>query len=390
MAYLFASNNIADFIGLSSDSNVLYHDSSRVPYAFTISDDNSYPMRSNHPPSSTTTTWYHWRMHSLINAGGNEDGRMWRIFDEDGNFLHEVDILNGAHKPGVSGDGTTFSYGSSTAPYSSNALYEIDIMVDVTPSDVTVEWYIDQVLHGAGIITTPNVSNLGKARKLELAAHDSSYNSWTPFLISEVIISETDTRGLRLNMLEPTGEGFHTDWEGAYTDINDDDIATGIKSLIANESRSFTVGAYGGGPIASVIAVSLAKKDPAGPQSLMTFLRKGGVDYIESASLLEDNTGYAIKEWPTDPSDSNPWEDADLSGIELGVRSISGITIEMEAASYILTGYDTILSLADVDVQLDAASFSLSVKTLETIPGRLVQPDAASFTLTGHDATITL
>ncbi len=325
MAFLFASNNSADFINAIESTVAGTYDSARVPYSLAIPDNTTYKMRAIHPASTGTTTWYHWLWYAAATGGPNEDGYLWTIYDQNDKFLHRINITNFGLQTGISGNGTSFSYtgGGAIFGYTSNKIFEVDVMIDVTPTDVTVEWYVDQVLVNSQMTVT-NTGSLEVGGRLELGAVDSTNAGPIPYYGSEIIISETDTRGLRLSMLRPDSAGFHTDWSGAYTGLNDDDYISGMGSSVANDIATFGLDSYGGGEaIAAVMNVSMATKVATGPQNLQPLLRKGGTDYLGTSQPLTDLPGFIVDSWLTDPSDSNPWTTADLSSLESGFKSLT-------------------------------------------------------------------
>lgn len=139
--------------------------------------------------------------------------------------------------------------------------------------------------------------------------------------LSEVIVSDQDTRGKRVKTLYPLADGAHTDFAGTFSDIN---APTTDLSFIASD----TVGAkysYQFGNYANVSGVEAVVVNGCcagdGTKDLRALLRIGGVDYVSGALGVGSGLANRNAVFTTDPSTEAPW--AGVVGVEAGFEVIA-------------------------------------------------------------------
>jgi len=234
-----------------------------------------------------------------------------------------VELNNGALTMAVSGNGVTFTNGTYSGTVGTS-LTEFDIKVSVTATDVDAELYINQVLHVSGNMNALNSGSLGVARTIDFDLVDAT-SSIQKHRVSEFLVSETDTRNARVNLLQGTGAGNHTDWTGTVAELFDSDSSTGMTSDTDGNRESLTIDTYTGGTtIDAVLGVAYVARGAAGPANGQVFVRKSSTDYDGSSQSVElTSPGFVVEEWSVDPSDSGSWTSSDLSGLEVGFESLT-------------------------------------------------------------------
>lgn len=63
---------------------------------------------------------------------------------------------------------------------------------------------------------------------------------------SEVIISDSDTRNARLDLLRPVSAGAYENFDGPLSSLADDDPTTGMTTTLPDQSQSTILSDYAG------------------------------------------------------------------------------------------------------------------------------------------------
>lgn len=143
------------------------------------------------------------------------------------------------------------------------------------------------------------------------------------FFVSNVLVSNQDTRGRRFRILRPTGAGALTTAVGGHAELGDGDPATFAYARAAGDAvtSTLTPGATPPGTIGKVILASHARNavDNPNPALVINRLLIGGTDYDAPG---QSPAGAALEvlssEWATNPATGQPWTWADLAGLEIG------------------------------------------------------------------------
>ena len=149
--------------------------------------------------------------------------------------------------------------------------------------------------------------------------------------VSECIIADGDTRGMRLATLVPNGAGATTDFTGTFADVDEVTIndADFLSSATANQVETMTLtnlSAVAGAltPVA-VVATARARNAATGPQNLQLAVRTNSLDFF-SSSLPSLGTSFLdgyFNVWNTNPDTTTAWTVSEINALEAGVKSIT-------------------------------------------------------------------
>ena len=317
MAILTASNDISDWGGaFGLDTDVSRFDNTRVPYSIIMANNTLTVMRGPHPAPSSDTVWYHFRLRSGGAWGSADDGFFARIKALDTTTLCVLDTANGLIA--VQSYGDTTATGTYVSGPAANTFIDVDLSVQVNASNVITTLYLNGTV--ASTATVSNTSGgVGIARYFEFDVNDTN-----GFYMSEFIVADTDTRGMRLSRLKPTADGNYTAYVGGFADVSDDNPATGVQSGTATDRESYTFPTYSlANAITAVVVTSSASVTGAGPTQIAQSLRVGTTDYDGSAITLSAAQLLATEVWALDPSDSGAWTAAKINACESGFLAIA-------------------------------------------------------------------
>lgn len=143
------------------------------------------------------------------------------------------------------------------------------------------------------------------------------------FFLSNLLVSDQDTRGRRFRILRPTGAGTLATAVGGHAELGDGDTATFAYARAAGDAVTSTLspGATVPGTIGKVILASYARNavETPNPALVVNRLRIDGTNHDAAGQAP---AGFAIEalrsEWATNPETGAPWTWADLAGLEIG------------------------------------------------------------------------
>lgn len=148
---------------------------------------------------------------------------------------------------------------------------------------------------------------------------------------SEIIVADSDTRGMALASLTPLATGNTAAWTGAVTDINEVTLSdtTTASTVTASQLEEFTVtpastiGSTTG--VLAVVVSARAAKGATGPQNLQAAVRTGGADFVSSNLPIAATLGVVQGVFTTNPNTSGTWAGSDLTaaGFNIGLKSIT-------------------------------------------------------------------
>jgi len=143
------------------------------------------------------------------------------------------------------------------------------------------------------------------------------------FFISNVLVSDQDTRGRRFRILRPTGAGALATAEGGFAELGDGDPATFAYARAAGDAvtSTLTPGASPPGTIGKVILASYARNavETPNPATVVNRLRIAGTDYDATGLSPAGGSIEALSsEWALNPATGTPWTWADLANLEVG------------------------------------------------------------------------
>lgn len=320
MAYYGFYTRAADFSGGSDDLIVNHHDPSYTDRAVKFVNNRSGMASWG---IGLTDFWVHWRQIFIGTHNINADGYWWTILDTNGQFLARADISNGTTAYGVydgNGGSTFASYGISPGI---SVQTDIDIHIQVNSGgNNIITAYHDGVLHSTA--TEPWIDSTGGINMI-FNVVDIGRRSEDSIYISEMMVADEDTRGLRTATLLPNANGGEIGWDGTFSDIIERNNGLGIKSSTIASRSSFNISAYNGPAsptvIRGVFTQSWASKGTTGPQRIDPFIRISSINY-DGGSVSPDYSIPVIAEWATNPNTAADWVAADFALLEVGVEAV--------------------------------------------------------------------
>ena len=263
----------------------------------TLSPDNTLADESDY--------WLHFRMHTYAgNTAYVENSKLWGIFDENGDDVvyFYLNLNNSGYIRFTTDSGYTdvtslnggFSIGSPTGH-----TYDVHVYQDGT--DAKCDVYRD----GSSFATFTRASQSARGIKSFLFGCPSSGNTMRNG-VSEVILSENvSTLYMRLAQGYSSSQGYHTDFVGDYSNIDELIPDTNaIQGVSSGDKESWEISYPGaGGQVYAVVQNMLG----AAEGSLKVLTRIDSTDYSQTINTQDDEAYPLIHVWSQDPSTSDAW-----------------------------------------------------------------------------------
>lgn len=143
------------------------------------------------------------------------------------------------------------------------------------------------------------------------------------FFLSNVLVSDQDTRGRSFRILRPTGAGALGTAIGGFAELGDSDPATFAYARAAGDAvtSTLTPGVAPPGTIGRLRLVTYARKAVVAPDPslIVNRLRLGGADFDAAPLAPAGATIEALtSDWALNPATGQPWTWSDLAGLEIG------------------------------------------------------------------------
>lgn len=270
----------------------------------------------------STDYWFHFRGYPLnTGTADSNSSQAWLEFYNASGVLVAALIKDG----NVAHDSKCRAYGTSTVTstgsytFTVNTAFIMDVHINVSGATTLVEVYVAGTL----VMSATNTANGGRGLPVRAKARSANvgYTNFQRMAYSEIIIGDTSTLGMRLDELPVNTAGAYSDFVGTITDLNTSDPTTGIVTGAVSERSSWNPVAYAGsGGIVAVVASGRAHRKSGTPSKLAHFLRIGGTDYDGTDRTIDEYEAWQ-QIWATNPATSVTWVGADLSGIEVGLKS---------------------------------------------------------------------
>ncbi len=313
MSILYASNSIADFGGPpTTDATGTYNDATRTPYAIYVPYNAATSFVGNHPTPAATITWYHYRMAAAGSFSTYNTIKIFTVQDGAGDELAFIEAYDSFMRASANGD--TVVVGVSGGPaLLAGATIMVDVKVTVTTTDVSIDVYTNSAL-----VTSATAANTG-GKGVASSFGFMNPNGWD-YYVSEVIIADADTRGLRLTRLNPTAAGNYTQWAGGFSELGDDSLTTAAVSGTVGNRVSSVLATYSGSDVISSVVASIRGSLSVGAVGgVSNSLRIGTTDYDGVVIPLAPASAPYATEWTADPSDSAAWTAAKVNATQLGL-----------------------------------------------------------------------
>jgi len=151
-------------------------------------------------------------------------------------------------------------------------------------------------------------------------------NSSDFFELSEILLTDSDPRSLRLSTMAPTGAGSTDAWTGAYTDVNETTLsdANAISTNTASQDEQFNVTDLPSGTF-SIVAVRVAARASLGagstPTGISLGFNSGGTVAVGSPQTPGTSYGLIEETFTTNPVTSAAWAQSDMNALQMNLRS---------------------------------------------------------------------
>ena len=258
----------------------------------------------------------------------NGDGNFWTVAIPNIDIVM-VDFSNGSKT-------LDYASGNYTSPSQSGPpitgipdaqLFTLDVHIETgvavngNTDDFRVTFYVDLSLIGQ-ILSKNNNLNGAPPVRFDFGGTDFLDGN-ERFFLSNVLVSDQDTRGRRFRILRPTGSGALATAEGGYSELGDGDPATFAYARAAGDAvtSTLTPGASPPGTIGKIILASYARNavETPNPATVVNRLRIAGTDYDATGLSAAGGSIEALSsEWALNPATGAPWTWADLASLEIG------------------------------------------------------------------------
>lgn len=282
------------------------------------------------PQFSASVFWCSFRVNgtSSVSSSGHlfqlisSDGKARLRGDSPGNLSLPSTVT--VRKVDASGSATSLGTYTQTVPVSaSNSTTKFDIFVNYSASG-QLSIYQDGVVifdTGTGVdITTNSITALAGIRLDGLGI-----SNW---VMSEIIISDTDTRSLSLQTLAPSTNGNTHNFDvGSPTATNVNETTVNDTTLdgssIAGQIDQYTIPVIAGGTF-SILSLGVASRAQkgltSGPSKMDLGVRISSADYWSSDITLTTSWAIYSNWWALDPSTSASWT---ALPDNIGVKSVT-------------------------------------------------------------------
>lgn len=205
----------------------------------------------------------------------------------------------------------------------------VDIYLSIAPSGGQATWYYNGGLVGTYTGDTQGYAATSIIDNIRFLTNNN-YNDTCA--ISQVIVADEDTRGMKVATLAPSGAGALSDWTGTFADV--DETAPSdldyISTSAANTGELFTMTdlsstAQNGYEVKAVVQSARASKGLTGPQNLQYYMYSNGtVNPSPNIAGLTNNFATMPQYvWATDPSTGSAWTIPNVNNLQAGFKSIA-------------------------------------------------------------------
>ncbi len=201
-------------------------------------------------------------------------------------------------------------------------IHTIDVHVVVNVSG-TVTCYVNGTDRGTENLDTSSWTDIASIRNW-------GAQLFKQFYVSAVIITDEPTPNWRLSTLFANGNGFHTDFVGDFTDIDqfnrsDSDF---ISSQTPGDIESFTGSDIDAGLTdLHVRAISVgirSRKQNGGNGVIQAMVRTGAADFFgDSETIIDDGSWHSDHHVFNGNPGGGDWDHATANVVEFGVKHVS-------------------------------------------------------------------
>lgn len=327
MSILFAGGEMGAFVPATANVNeyttiggITAWDASFARCALKIGNDSDYAESADFGTGADLFCHFDMLAH-LIGTGSNENHR-FRWCDGSGTeVIRLVQIYSGQVLRLDYWNGAAWVSAGSITVSMTAARQTIDIHAVVNSASGSIKVYLSGTERiDSGTIDLSGITSLGKVR---FYGGVNTYYSY----VSQVIVADESTIGMRLFTVPVTGAGATSSWTGTYTEIDEIIYADAdfINSASVNQVSTFatTVPSLTGYQTKAIAVTARAKCGASGPQNIEMALRSAGTNYFSSNFALDAGYRAFCNVWNTDPATAGAWAGAAVTAAQPGVKSIT-------------------------------------------------------------------
>jgi hypothetical protein len=199
------------------------------------------------------------------------------------------------------------------------AIHKVDVhLVNYGVSaTVSVYWNGALIISFSGNVAVSGVTNLDSI----MMGIQSGNGEW---IVSEIIVSDGDTRALSLFTMAPTGPGTTDQWTGSYTDVNETTIndSTVVSTNTAAQSEQFTLTQLPAGSFATSMVKEVARAYSSGtPTSVALGINSSGVLDNGTPQVLTNAFATYERYMPVNPITGVAFTLAEINALQMNLRS---------------------------------------------------------------------
>jgi hypothetical protein len=244
---------------------------------------------------------------------------------------------DGAYKIALESDGRWSVYANVAATYTLLATTDDPVLVD-EGAHIDIRILMDvsgeiQIYKDEVEVLTFSGDTTGDATYMDNLYIQGLTGAGNETMISQLIIADQPTLGMRLVTLPVTGAGSTSEWTGTAADIDEAELneADFISALEGDLVSTFALTnvptpAYDN-YAAIAVAVGVLANNPAETfvGNIQAALRIGGINYFSADSPFLTHDGQTVATvftFNSDPSNASAWNKTKVNALEVGVKSI--------------------------------------------------------------------
>ena len=210
--------------------------------------------------------------------------------------------------------------------------HEIDLYYLPDATNGKLELYVDTQLRSSytGNTLPASVAN-GEFDGIILEkTNPPAYYNYK-FFLSQIILSTESTLGAKLVTRRPDGNGYYTQWNGSFSDIDEKVLDTNDFIYTDTPNNAYTA-TFANIPTQfsnyDVLYVQLTgwhrNAASSNVNDVQYLLRNSGVDYTTANLNVTKNGAIELKiqGWTTSPFTGNQWTKSEVDGTEFGVKAV--------------------------------------------------------------------
>jgi len=200
----------------------------------------------------------------------------------------------------------------------------VDIQIVIDPTQGRIAWYYGGTL--AASLVDIDTSGMAAIRTVRAKVIETYLGSGSYL---DTIVASYNTIGHVVRRRAATGAGAHSEWAGAYTDIDEDitNDADAISTSTTDAIETFTgtiLSATGPGNVIKSVAVGMRIRANGGtPARSRAVLRVGGADYVGPVMTPDSGYGAVVSAFDLNPATSAPWANITAANGEFGVKGVA-------------------------------------------------------------------